>query len=75
MSYKKLVNDFNSIIDSIINDHLQYEKAKKAFFTQLKEEENNVRKKLKKINSKASRKKLKKKLGMVQQAYAYLETV
>ncbi len=42
MNFKKLVNELNSLMDSIINDHQKNEKTMKSFFTQLKEEENSI---------------------------------
>lgn len=75
MKYQKLVNELNDILDSAAREHQRRQKKLKTFFRQFKEEEKNIRKKLKKENNKANRKKLKKELGMVKEAYAILGSV
>lgn len=73
MNFNSLVNELNSVMDSIINDQKKNEKTMKSFYSQLKEEEINLHKKLKKESSKNSRKKLERKLDLVKQAFGSLQ--
>ncbi len=75
MNYKKLVNELDSLMDLIKSEQKKNEKTVEYFFSQLTEEEKNIRKDLKNENNKTSRKKLKNKLGMVRQAFGTLEAV
>ncbi len=72
MKSQKLVNELNDLLDSAARERQDHKKTLRTFFRQFKDEEQDIRKKLTKENNKASRKKLKKKLGMVQEAYDIL---
>ena len=72
MKSQKLVNELNDLLDSAAKEHHERQKTLKIFFRLFKEEEQDIRKKLSKENNKANRKKLKRKLCMVQDAYEIL---
>ena len=73
MKSKKLVNELNSLMDSAESKRQKHKKILKTFFRDFKKEEQKIRKKMKQENNKASLKKLKRKLGMVKEAYALLD--
>ena len=72
MKYKKLINESSNLFDSINEQQRKHQKKLKLYFVQFKTEEQELRKKLKKENGKNSRRKLKKELGIVKEAYAIL---
>ena len=72
MKSQKLVNELNSLLDSATRERQKHQATLKAFFRDCKDEEQIIRKKLNKEHSKTNRKKLKKELGMVQEAYDIL---
>jgi len=72
MKSHKLVNELNSLLDSATKERQKHQETLKAFFRHFKDEEQIIRKKLNKEHNKINRKKLKRKLGMVQEAYDIL---
>jgi len=72
MKSQKLVNELNDLLASAAKEREDHKKTLRTFFRQFKDEEQDIRKKLRIEDNKASRKKLKKKLGMVQEAYGIL---
>lgn len=72
MKYEKLINELNNVLGSAAKQSQKHHETLKFFLQQFKAEEQNLRKKLEKENSKTSRKKLKRELGTVKKAYELL---
>lgn len=72
MKYENLVNELNSLLESAAKKRRKHQKMLKFYLGQLETEEQKLRKKLKKKNNKATRRELKRDLGMVKNAYAIL---
>ena len=72
MKYQNLVNELNNLLDSATRKRHKHQKKLKFYLGQLKTEEQKLRKKLEKENNKPTRRKLKRDLGVVKNAYAIL---
>ena len=72
MKYQKLVDELNNLLDSAARQQKKRRDALKFYQAQFMAEEKNLRKKLKKASDKASRKKLKRELGLVKEGYTIL---
>jgi hypothetical protein len=72
MKSKKLVDELDNLLAAASREHKKHKKTLQAFFTQFQDEEQIIRRKLNKEQSKANRKKLKRELGMVHEAYDML---
>ena len=72
MKYEKLVNHFNNLLNVVEDEQKKRQKKLKYFFEQLESEELKLLKKMKKEDSKANCKKLKKELHIVYKTYDLL---
>ncbi|WP_177419588.1 hypothetical protein [endosymbiont of Lamellibrachia barhami] len=72
MKYQKLVNELDSLLDSATKQCHKRQDEFKFFLGQLKAEKKKLRKKLERKNNKAMRRKLKKDLSLIENAYANL---
>lgn len=72
MKSQKLINELDTLLTTASIERKKHQKTLKAFFQQFQNEEQSIRMKLDKEKSKSSRKKLKKELGMVREAYDIL---
>jgi len=69
MKYQKLIKESTLILDSIVKQQRKRQKKIESYLEQVKVEEQNLRKQLKREKNKTQRKKLNKKLIMVKKAY------
>lgn len=72
MKYQKLVDELNNLLDLAAKEQKKRRDTLKFYQAQFMAEEQKLRKKLKEASDKANRKKLKKELGLVKEAYAIL---
>ncbi len=72
MKYQKLVNELDSLLDSATKQCHKRQDELKFFLGQLKAEKKKLRKKLERKNTKTMRRKLKKDLSLIENAYANL---
>ncbi|MBL3527178.1 MAG: hypothetical protein JMN27_13065 [gamma proteobacterium endosymbiont of Lamellibrachia anaximandri] len=72
MKYQKLLNELDSLLDSATKQCHKRQDELKFFLGQLKAEKKKLRKKLERKNTKTMRRKLKKELSLVENAYANL---
>ena len=72
MKSKKLISELDNLLTTAAVEQKKHRKTLKTFFLQCRDQEQSIRRKLNKEKSKANRKKLKKALGRVQEAYDLL---
>ena len=72
MKYQKLVDELNNLLDSATRQQKKRRETLKLYKAQFMAEEQKLSQKLKKNSDKAIRKQLKKKLGLVKEAYTIL---
>ena len=72
MKYQKLVDELNNLLDLAAKEQKKRRDTLKFYQAQFMDEERKLRKKLKQSSDKVNRKKLKKELGLVKEAYAIL---
>ena len=72
MKSQKLIDELDNLLTTAAVERKKHHKILKSFFQQFQDEEQSIRRKLHKEKSKANRRKLKRKLGMVQEAYDIL---
>ncbi|MCP4286765.1 MAG: hypothetical protein GY792_20365 [Gammaproteobacteria bacterium] len=74
MKYQKLVDELNTLLDSASVRKEKHQETLKAFLMQIKTEEKKLLAKLSNASDKHSRKKWKRELSLVKDAYAILGT-
>lgn len=72
MKLKKLVKDFDELLDSIERQRQSYDKRLKVYRRRLKEKREVLLKRLKTADNKADRKRFKRELNAVERTYALL---
>ncbi len=72
MKLKRLVKEFDELLDAIERQQQKYDKQLKVHHRKLKENEKVLLKRLKSAEDKANRKKLKRELHAIEEAYALM---
>ena len=72
MKYQKLASELNSLFDSATRMRDKHQSTLKHYLEQFKSEEKKLYRKLETEKNKSRRKKLKRELGVVKQAYVML---
>ena len=72
MKLKKLVKEFDELLDAIERQQQGYDKQLKVYRHKLEENERVLLKRLKSAGDKANRKKLKRELHAIEKAYSLM---
>ena len=72
MKLKKLVKEFDELLDAFERQQQKYDKQLKVCHQELKENEKALLKRLKSTDDKANRKKLKRELQAIEKTYSLM---